>query len=237
MAEPGAEHQSLTLRGAALIAGIAYLLMPITIAEFAIYPRLVIASDAAKTVQNITVHGSLFALAILCYLLTLILDIVIAWALYYLLAPVNRHLSMLAACFRMVFAAVALSALLNLVDAHRIVNTASYAKAFGAAQIQAQVMFRLGAYRSETSFNLIIFAIHLFLIGVLVIRSGYIPKLIGALLILDGLIWIAAPLRPFFYPTANLNFLFPLAFTELLFPVWLLIRARKLPRSEGAPAT
>lgn len=222
------ERQWLTLRAAALITGVAYLLMPITIAEFAIYPRLVIAGDVSQTIRNINAHGSQFALAILCYLVTLILDIIIAWALYNLLAPVSRQLSLLAAWFRIVFAAVGLVALMNLVDAYRLISTPTYANAFGATQLQAQVSYLLGTYRAESSFNLIIFAIHLVLVGALIIRSGYVPKLIGALLIVDGLVWIAVPLKPYFYPTANLKMLFAVSFTELLLPLWLLIRGWKL---------
>lgn len=79
--------EGLTLRQAALIAGFGYLLGPVTYAEFSIYPKLVIPTNIEQTVQNIVVHRGLFAAAILCYLIEFIEDIVIAWALYYLLQP------------------------------------------------------------------------------------------------------------------------------------------------------
>jgi hypothetical protein len=94
--------QGLTLRQAALIAGFSYLLMPVAYAEFSIYPRLVIPHNIEQTVQNVVAHQRLFAVAIVCYLVTLILDVIIAWALYVLLIPVNKSVSLLTAWFRLV---------------------------------------------------------------------------------------------------------------------------------------
>ena len=60
--------EGISLRAAALIAGLAYLLSPVTYAEFTIMPKLVVAGNASQTVQNISAHSSLFAAAIICYL-------------------------------------------------------------------------------------------------------------------------------------------------------------------------
>jgi hypothetical protein len=75
-------HDGVTLRQAALIAGAAYLLNPVSYAEFSIYPKLVAANNAAQTAQNISSHLGLFAVAILWYIVSFIRDVVIAWALY-----------------------------------------------------------------------------------------------------------------------------------------------------------
>jgi len=88
------------LRQAALIAGFAYLLNPVTHAEY-VYPKLVTTGNAEQTVQNISTHGGLFLAALFCYLVSFIGDVVIAWALYVLLAPVNRSLSLLTAWFQL----------------------------------------------------------------------------------------------------------------------------------------
>src|SRR5690348_4925262 len=112
----------LSLRQAAVVAGIAYLLMPVTFAEFYAFPKLLVAGDIGQTVQNISAHGTLFFVAILCHFITLTLDIVIAWALYVLLAPVNRALSLLTAWFRLVYTVIALSGLMNLVTVWRLLN-------------------------------------------------------------------------------------------------------------------
>ena len=80
---------------------------------------MVVQGNVAQTVENIPAHGRIFVAAILCYLFTIFLDVVIAWVLYYLLAPVNRALSMLAAWFRLVYVAIFFVASLNLVACRR----------------------------------------------------------------------------------------------------------------------
>lgn len=124
--------EGLTLRQAALVAGFGYLLGPVSYAEFSIYPKLVIPTNIEQTVQNIAGHPGLFAAAILCYLIEFIEDIVIAWALYFLLLPVNRALSLLTAWFRLMYTAIALFGMLKLVTVSHMINTPDYITAFGS---------------------------------------------------------------------------------------------------------
>jgi len=105
---PG-RNAGLTLRQAALVAGFAYIL-PLSYVGFSIWPKLVIPGNIEQTVLNISSHPRLFAIAILLYLITFIEDILIAWALYVLLVPVNRSLSLFTAWFRLVYAVIALFA-------------------------------------------------------------------------------------------------------------------------------
>lgn len=224
----------VTLRQAALIAGLAYLLSPVTTAEYQIYPKLVVPGHIDQTVHNIGAHPALFAAMILCYLVTFLEDIVLAWALYILLAPVNRALSLLAAWFRLIYAAVALVAVMNLATAYRVVTTPDFLAAFGSMQLLAQVKLLLSSFRYEWSLSLVIFAIHLLLIGVLIFRSGYIPKFIGALLAIDGVGWLVDSLQPYLYPNAHLDWIFITFFGELIFMLWLLIWGWRLKEPAAA---
>jgi hypothetical protein len=220
--------EGLTLRQAALIAGFGYLLGPVTYAEFTIYPKLVIPNNIEQTVQNIAVHRELFAVAILCYLVEFIEDIVIAWALYYLLVPVNRALSQLTAWFRLMYTAIAFFGMLKLVAVFRIVTTPEYLAAFGSNPLHAEVKHLLGTFRDDWSIGLVLFGIHLVLLGYLIYRSGYIPKLLGILLVIDGLGWVIDSLQPYLYPNAHLSFLFITFFGEIFLMLWLLIRGWKI---------
>ncbi len=230
-------RDGLTLRQAALTAGIAYLLMPVILAEFFINPRLIVSGDIEQTARNIVAHGKLFVVAILCYLVTLILDVIIAWALYYLLAPADRALSLLAACFRLIYTAVALVAVLNLTNVYRLLTSPVFAKAFGPGPLHAQALFLLNSYRYEWSVSLIVFALHLGLVGFLIYRSGYIPKIIGVLFVLDAIGWVIHPLKPYLYPSAPIGFIPLLGFVELLLPLWLVIRGGKLAEPEAPVAS
>lgn len=197
-------HQGLTLRQAALIAGFAYLLNPVTYAE-SLYPKLVITGNAEQTVQNISTHGGLFLAALFCYLINFIGDVVIAWALYVLLAPVNRSLSLLTAWFQLVYTAVALSGLLNMVSVFRLLSTPEYLTLFGSSQRHAQAYLLVHSFQYDWAISMVLFAIHLVLLGYLIYRSGYIPRILGILLVIDGFAWVINSLRPYLFPNAHLG--------------------------------
>ena len=215
--------EGLTLRQAALIAGFAYLLSPVTTAEFSIMPKLVIPGNIEQTVQNLSTHSGLFVAAILFYLITFLEDVVIAWALYVLLVPVNRSLSLLTAWFRLIFAAIALVGWLHLVTVYRLLTIPDYVTLFGTSPLHAQVQLLLRSFRDDWSVSLIIFGIHLVLLGYLIFRSGYIHWIIGILLVIDGIGWVISSLQPYLYPRAHLGFLFITFFGEVVFMLWLLI--------------
>src|SRR5687767_5992247 len=59
-------------------------------AEFYVRQRLVVPTDPAATATDITAHETLFRLGIVAFLVVIILDVVVAWALYVLLKPVSR---------------------------------------------------------------------------------------------------------------------------------------------------
>jgi Domain of unknown function (DUF4386) len=219
-----APREGITLRQAALIAGFGYLVMPVTYAEFSINPKLIIPGNIEQTVQNIGAHRGLFAAAILSYLITLISDLVIVWALYFLLLPVNRSLSLLTAWFRLLYTAIALFGLLNLVIAFRLVHTPDYLTLFGTGPLHAQVKLLLDSFRYDWSMGLVLFGFHLVLLGYLIFRSGYIPKIIGILLVIDGFGWLIDCKRPYLYPNIHLEFIFITFLGELILMLWLLIR-------------
>jgi len=223
----------LSLRQAALTVGFAYLLNPVPYAEFGIYPKLVIPGQIAQTVANIGANHAQFMVMIFCYLVNFIEDIVIAWALYILLAPVNRSLSLLAALLRLMYTAIALGGMFNLVTVYRMVTTPEFVTNFGASQFNAQIDLLIHEFRYDYSFSIcVIFSLHLILIGYLIIRSRYIPWWLGAIIVVDGLGWIVSNLQPYFYPDANLGFIMITYFGELLLMLWLLIRGWSLTQTD-----
>lgn len=229
-----ASANGLPLRAAAVIIGLAYLLNPVSYAEFTLYPKLVIPGHVDQTVANISAHPGLFATMLVFYLINFIQDIIIAWALYYLLAPVNRAVSALASLFQLVYAAIAFVGVFNLATVFHMVTDPEYLKLFGAPALHAQVNLLLHTFRAYYSLSLVLFGIHLILVGVLVARSRYIPWLLGAVLVIDGAGWIVTELQPYLYPHVNVDFLFVTFFGELLFMLWLLIMGWRI-REPGMP--
>jgi hypothetical protein len=162
-------------------------------------------------------------------------DVIIAWALYYLLAPVNRATSMLTAWFRLMYTAMALYAVMDLATVFRVVTTPDYLTLFGSGPLHAQVGLLLSTFRYDWSLSLMVFGVHLVLLGCLIFRSGYIPWIIGILLVIDGWGWVIDSLQAYFYPDAKLKYLFIAFLGELAFMLWLLIRGWKIQEPPTVP--
>jgi hypothetical protein len=225
----------MTIRQAALVAGFTsfapLLVGGVPFAEFYVFAKLIVPGDTAETVQNILAHRSLFLTGMFAHLITFVADVILAWALYVLLVPVHRALSLLAAWFRLVYTAVALSALMHLVSAFRLLDDGTFAGTFGAEQLHAHVEVLIKSFKCEWSLSLAIFGIHVALLGYLVARSRYIPRTLGVLLVIAGLGYMINYLRPYLYPDLDTGFLFVTFFGELVFAAWLLVRGWRIPEA------
>ena len=228
-----ARTNKTSLGSAALIAGIGLLIMVLTapFAELYVLPKLIISGDAAKTVENILANQTLFTAAIFGYLLTFICDVVVAWAIYVLLRPVNEYLSLLTAWFRLVYTVIAIVALLNLVTVIQLVSSPDRFALSQPAQWQAQVLLSLNLFRSHWYFGLLFFGIHLGLLGYLVFRSSYIPRILGVLLVITGAGYLLTSIRPYLFPDIRLDFAEYTFYGELIFMLWLLIKGPKIDQA------
>lgn len=224
--ESGRGGEGITLRQAALTVAFAMLVMTVAapLANFYFYPRVVVSGDIAQTVQNLVTHRGYFLGAILGFLVNFTCDLVIAWALYFLLAPVNRALALLMAWFQVVYTAVGFVAVFKLISVDHLVHGPEFLALLGAGPLGAQVRLLLEGFRSEWSAAMVLFEIHLLLLGYLVFRSGYIPRILGILLVIDGVGWMVDSLSPYLYPNAPLGLISITWYGELVFMVWLLAR-------------
>ena len=223
----------VSLKTAALISAFCLLIMVVAapIAEMYAYPKLIVRGSLAETVENLSGHRSLFTTCILGYLITFILDIVVAWSLYVLLKPVNAEVALLTALFRIVYTVVALVALLHLVSVYRIVYS-STVFTLDNHDTQIQIANYLNAFKSQWYFGLVFFSIHLILLGYLVIKSSYIPNILGVLLIITGLGYSLTTFKPFLFPNTNIDFAAYTFYGEIIFMFWLFIKGWKLGNVE-----
>jgi hypothetical protein len=92
-------------------------------------------------------------------------------------------------------------------------------------------MLSLNAFRSGWYFGISFFGIHLGLLGFLVFRSDYIPRILGVLLIIAGLGYLINSLKPFLFPNINVDFAKFTFYGELIFMLWLLIKGWRIKES------
>ncbi len=220
-----------SVRNAALVAGFGLMIIVITaiFAEFYVFPKLIVKGDAAETARNIIANKKLFLTGLFSYLTAFVGDVVVAWALYVFLKPVNKTVSLFTGWCRLVYTVIALVALLNLLTVWHLVSGADYLTVFETDRLHAQILLAINAFGYEWAFGFVFFGMHLGLLGYLVLRSDYVPKILGVLLILAGVGYlIEYNLKPLLFPGANTGFIMITFFGELIFMVWLLLKGSKI---------
>jgi hypothetical protein len=210
-------HDTRSLRRASLTAGIALALI-IVLALFGAYGAvgaLVTPGDAGRTAQDILGSEGLFRSGIACLFLVVILDIVVAAALFTVFEPVNRSLSTMAAWFRATYAAVYLVAISQLVVA------------LGLLGDPDQALRAVDAYDTIWHVGLILFGVHLLLLGLLAYRSDFIPRIFGILLVIAGLGYLADGFAAVLIPDYSMNISGFTFVGEATLMLWLLIKGSR----------
>ncbi len=230
---PSPGHWSM--RSASLTAGAALLLMSLLaiFGNVIVVDGLLTPGDAAQTANDIDASQGLFRVGIASLILVVVLDVIVTWALYRVFSPVSVSLSMLAAAMRLTYSAVLMVAIGQLVGVTRLSDDNTRA-ALGADQVNAHAMLGIAAFNDIWYVGQALFGAHLLLIGYLAYRSGYIPKVLGALLVISGAGYAIDSLGAVLSqsPWTDVS-----SFTflgEFLLALWLVIRARRIATS--APA-
>ncbi len=181
-------NSTRSIRRVGFVAGVALLVLAVlsAVAVLVVVHGLTTPDDATRTATEIRASEGTFRLAVAGLYLVVVLDIVAAWALFRFFAPVDSWLSRLAAWLRVAYSVVFLVAISQLAAVPGMLNDAGYQDAFGERQLQAQVMLKLEAFDHIWMAALLIFGAHLALLGYLACRSGYVPRLIGILLVVSG---------------------------------------------------
>jgi len=230
----------ISLRTAAIVAGVAIVIMAIAaaVATNLTIGSLVVADDPAATVANLQHSETLFRIGLYSWLIILVCDVLAAWGLYIFLKPVNKSLSLLTAWFRLVYAAILGAAILNYLHILDLLNSNGYLEAFGIEQLQSQIMFFLNGFNATWSLGLVVFGLHILLLGYLAFKSGYIPKILGILLLLAFVGYFVTNSGNLLFPNAEdaikiieWIFMIPML-SEVILGLWLLIKGRKVTENE-----
>ncbi len=236
----------ISLGKAARVAGFGYLIIFILggFTNFIARDNLIVPGDAAATVSNIMASESLFRMGIAGGVIVLAADAVVAWALYIFLKPVNKSFSLLAVWFRLVFVAIAGINLLNLLIVLLLLSGADYLTVFETGQLQAQVMLFLGAHGSGINISWVFFGFHILVLGYLIFKSSYIPRILGILLIVASLGYFINGFASFLssnYANNEANLLVvavPAIIAEFSLTLWLLIKGGSIQQQDNhAPAS
>lgn len=214
----------------ARITGAVYLLYFLTavLGEFFL-KGLVVDGDAAATANNILAHQSLFRLGLATGLIATACYIAVTALFYDLFKPVNRGLSLLAAFFSLVGCAILAFASLFQLAPLVVLGGSQYLSVFKVEQLRALALMFLGLNSQANNICVVFFGTYCLLIGYLIFKSTFLPRILGVLMALAGLGWLtflSPPLANHLSPyNLVLGFL-----AELLLMLWLLVRGVNVQR-------
>jgi hypothetical protein len=186
----------------ARIAGLLYvLLIPLGVFGIIYIPgSFIVSGDGAATASKIMANETLFRFSIVSALLTQLVNLVLVLFLYKLLKPVNKNLAVLMVVFIIVAVPIAMINELNNIIVLLLLNGDGYLSVFSSEQLHSVVLLFLDLHEYGIYLAGIFWGLWLFPMGYLIYKSGFIPKIIGVLLIiacvgylLDSFIYIMMP--------------------------------------------
>jgi hypothetical protein len=210
-------------------AGLLYLLYVITSFIANLFGKFVFV-EAPVTVNHIMTHAFQFRIGFVINLFSVVFFAAAAWALFVLLKPVNKDLALLFLLFNVAGFTVWLFSSLCLFGSLVILNGSETINAFQTDQLQALAVFFVSLYKNGVFIAQVPYGVWLFPLGYLVLRSGFLPKILGVLLIADGIcqfVYVCQRLiLPDFavivYPCLVISFI-----AEVSLALWLSIKSVK----------
>ena len=210
----------------ARVAGFLYLLLIIFGVYSFLYVQssLIVPGDAAATANNIMASETLFRSGIVSWLISQTVFVFLVLVLYKLLKPVNKNHALLMVIFALVSVPIAFINELNQFAAVLLLSGADYLTVFPADQLQAQVMFFLDLHTAGFSIASIFWGLWLLPFGYLVYKSGFLPRILGILLIIGFLGFLIDFFIFFLFPTLDVTVGDFTGIGEILITLWLLIK-------------
>ena len=216
----------------ARLAGLLYLAHFITffLADNGVHSTAVGSLDTAAIANNMVASEGLFRIGFVNFLLTAVFFFLAAWALYVLLKPVHEDLALLFLLLNLGGVAIWCSILFIEFAALLLMSSADYLKVFQAEQLQSLAMLSLNLYQNGFMISQLLLNLWLFPLGYLVFKSGFLPRILGILLIIDGFAMLTWVFQFFFFPGYESISSIGLAISfiaEGLLCLWLLIMGAK----------
>lgn len=192
-----------------MVVGVAFItsIIIVTIVDDFLLPNFVVPGDTATLARDIESNGKLFGFAVFGYLVVLALDSIIGLALYVVLKPSNRNLALLTATLRLLYAGILVSGLFALIV--HVVDVFGY------------TTIKLLGY--------VFFSLHIFVLGYTVFKSGYIPKILGVLLIIASFTYIVFFIDLHLSEILEVIIMLTMAIAELSLSIWLMVKRSRLP--------
>ncbi len=226
-----------TIDKTARTAGFLYLIVVVTgFFSLAYVPsQITVQGDASATVSNIAAAEPLFRLGIAAGLICYTAFLLLPFALYKLLSPVSQNAAVLMVVFAVVSVPISFVNMLNKLDVLSLMGGSDYLQAFTKEQLNARVMLSLDAYSNGLLVSRIFWGLWLLPFGYLVFKSGFLPRVLGILLIAGCFGYLTAFFGSLLFSgyaeTSLASFASkPAALGEIGTCLWLLVMGARTPK-------
>jgi Domain of unknown function (DUF4386) len=190
---------------------------------------LVVPGNAAATATNILAHEALYRSGLAVDLAANALYIAVTALFYWLFAPVNRRISLMAAFFSLVGCGVQIFAGIFRLAPLVMLRDSHLSSTFGTEQLQAIALLSLTLHGGTINIALVLFALYDLLLGYLIYRSTFLPRALGIVMMIAGVGWLTCLWPPLV--TALASIIVPLGgLAEIALLLWLLIRGVDVSR-------
>ncbi len=221
-----------SIKNTGRLAGVLYLLIAV-LAPFSILyipSMLIVPGDAATTASNILASEGLFRLGIVGDSAVILLEIALAAVLYVLLRPVNKILALVVAFARLAMTVVMAVNVFNSLGVLLLSSDARYLTVFEPGQLDALVLLFLNLHDSGVYIWQVIFSFQFLVLGYLVFKSGFFPRILGILLMVACLGYLMDSFGILFPISGALSIVSSVLLAagvigELSFILWLLIKS------------
>jgi hypothetical protein len=210
----------------ARLAGFLYLLMvPFAVFSIKYLPSiLIVPGDASATANNIVASVSLFRLGIVSALFVQLINLFLVLVLYKLLKHVNKNHALLMVILFVVSIPITMLNELNQFAALILSSGTEYLSTFSPDQLHALVPLFLDLHEQGITIAGIFWGLWLFPLGYLVFKSGFLPGILGILLMIGCFGYLIESFVVILVPSFNVNIAIFTFWGEILFPLWLLIK-------------
>ncbi|MCU1676466.1 MAG: hypothetical protein JWM93_1224 [Frankiales bacterium] len=217
-------------RRSALVAGRGLLALTVlaVLGNFGVVQRLVTDGDATRTANDILAAEATFVLGITALFVVVMLDIVVAKALRTFFAPAHRRLAAVAAWLRISYAAIFAVAIGQLFAALSVLHNARHITGSAVDQRDAQALLKIEAFEDIWRVSLVLFGLHLMLIGYLAYRSRYALRAIGVLMVIAGVGYLIDSFGGIMADSYSVNVSGVTFIGEAVFMGWLLLKGRRI---------
>jgi hypothetical protein len=156
-----------------------------------VVPSILIVHNMATTAHNIQAHELLYRLGLAAHVVTTVTNVPMALLFYELFKVVNRRLALLDVFFSLVATAVEAASLLNQFTPVVLLGSRHYASALPPAQLHALAYLPGDLATTDYSIYTVFYGFDFIVVAWLVINSTFLPRIIGVLLAIDALTYLA----------------------------------------------